>query len=171
MRGQNKDGEFRSRTHAEEEELRSTARKALDELIATEPERYRATQEELGKVMGTICGMLSLVSAFAAPRYLAKGNADKRPTPEQLLGLFDDYLFLSENMNCADEMDNPFARTKEPTRRLRALLMRWDFSLTAPDAIVEVAREWLAAYGIPTPDEGWDRWEGPEEDEGPESRG
>ncbi|WP_437645106.1 hypothetical protein [Sorangium sp. So ce362] len=154
--------------HADEE-LRRAALAAAHELATKEPERWKASWDELGEVMGTLFGVLNLMYAFAAPRYLARGNPDKRPTPEQLLGLFNKYIALLDSWKrtTTDIHDHEFLRTEDATRRLRALLETWEFSLEAPAPIVQAARDWLAAYGEHEPAEGWDQWVGPEEDERP----
>ncbi|KYF73688.1 hypothetical protein BE17_16460 [Sorangium cellulosum] len=158
--------------HTDEEQWRA-ALEAAHEFATKEPERWKASWNELNDVMGTLFGVLNLMPAFAAPRYLARGNPDVRPTPEQLLGLFDKYISLLDywKRTTTNIQDHEFLRTEEATRRLRALLETWEWSLEAPAPIVQVARDWLAAYGAREPAEGWDQWLGPEEDERPGPKG
>lgn len=152
--------------HADEE-LRRAALQAAHESATKEPERWKASWDELGNVMSILFGVLNLMYAIAAPRYLARGNANKCPTSEQLVGLFDNYIALLDGWKrtAADINDHEFLRTEDATRRLRALLDNWEWSLHVPGPIVQAARDWLAAYGAREPIEGWDRWVGPEEDE------
>ena len=85
--------------------------------------------------------------------------------------MFDDYLALLEGggLTPIDGSDPIFLRIEDATRRLRALLETWTWSRQAPEPIVQVAREWLAAYRLPEPAEGWDQWTGPD-DEGERPR-
>jgi Uma2 family endonuclease len=48
---------------------------------------------------------------------------------------------------------------------LRGRLLRWEGRSPAPEPIVESARAVLRALNVGEPDEGWDRWEGPTEEQ------
>ncbi|WP_437336321.1 hypothetical protein [Sorangium sp. So ce394] len=104
---------------------------------------------------------VELVIGVLAARRFREKFALKAPTREELLELLDRYLAAISTVNMAPTA--PALRTTEPTRKLRALLETWEFSLDVPEPIVRLARAWLAANGIDEPPEGWDDWPGPDD--------
>lgn len=119
-----------------------------------------ATREKQRRVMSTFGGVLNLMTAFAAPRYLARASIPEPVPRAQLLSLFDDFIALMDGP-ARSEKDS---RILDVTRRMRHLLDDWSFGTVATPPMVRTAREFMDAFGIPEPDQGWDAWEpAPEE--------
>jgi hypothetical protein len=97
----------------EDPELIRVRRKAIDEYLTSDPERRKANMEEMHKFIGTLGGMMTVVAALAAPRYLATGNPEKVPTPEKPLRLIDDYLVLLDGWKLTPNGDPNFLRTED----------------------------------------------------------
>jgi hypothetical protein len=124
-----------------------------------------ATRERQRKQSSAFGGILNLMTAFAAPRYLARADISKPVPQEEILGLFDDFVEIFDKAGSGDKS----LRILDATRRMRTLLQAWPFGPIAPEPIVRTAREFMTAFGISEPEEGWDQWEAPpEEDPAPD---
>ena len=114
-------------------------------------------QTRLTRALG---GILNLMTAFAAPRYLAQIDDSKLGAHEKVLALYDDFLAMFDT----PENTVKDARILVPAREMRRLLDTWSITRVAPEAVITAAREFLAGMGVPEPDEGWDLWEPPREE-------
>jgi Uma2 family endonuclease len=129
-----------------------------------------SSEERMSRVVGVWSTTLDIMTAFAAPRVLAKVPAAQlvEMTQERVTGLFDDYIGMFGGAQSRNSSPSDVRRTTvEPVRRVRALLQGWQVSHPAPGPLVQTAREFLAAFGLPEPEEGWDAWEGPKDEPDP----
>ncbi|WP_437893721.1 hypothetical protein [Sorangium sp. So ce124] len=120
-----------------------------------------AARDRQRRLMSAFGGVLNLMTAFAAPRYLARATTVE-PLPEaEILSLLDDLVEMMKGQTCGEKE----LKILDILRRMRALLVGWRFSTVASPPIVQTAREFMDAFGIFAPDEGWDAWEPPPEEE------
>jgi Uma2 family endonuclease len=108
----------------------------------------------------TLASFINLIGWLASPRLVAR--AQQMPSREHLLGHTDQYLGLLEHAKQSPENPgNQSMIAAEPdARKLRELVQRWEPLTDVPTEIVQTARAFLAAYGIPDPPGGWDAFEG-----------
>jgi Uma2 family endonuclease len=105
--------------------------------------------------------VFNILHWLAAPRLLARVLAEpKRPTQQNFLEAFDDFPIPSGE----DQ------KLGQPMRRMRELIVVWDFRAPAPKEIVKTARAILATMGTVGSDEKWDQWDPVEEDDAPPPR-
>jgi hypothetical protein len=141
---------------------------ATDEMVAAleayqkDEERWGSAQERLSQLM-SIWGMtFNIMTAFAAPRTLAKLPAGREAMRKQMAGLLEDYVkLITEGKHGEKFNGEDFQRTLEPTRRALILLEQWDGVDKAPALLVQASRDFFTAFGWAEPDCGWDAWEGP----------
>ncbi|WP_187345888.1 Uma2 family endonuclease [Sorangium cellulosum] len=123
----------------------------------------RESAERSAKELATALACAgNIMALFAAPRVLALACSGARRLPAR-----DEIAKAIED--CAKALgagagDMPAV---EPLHTLQALLTSWEPGKPAPQAMVEAARAWLRSVGLPEPDEGWDRWEGPRDEPEP----
>ncbi|WP_437769770.1 hypothetical protein WME77_23330 [Sorangium sp. So ce764] len=120
-----------------------------------------AARERQRRGMSAFGGVLNLMTAFAAPRYLARATTIEPLPQAEILSLLDDFVEMMEGQVRGEKE----LKILDITRRMRVLLDGWRFSTVASPPIVETAREFMDAFGIFAPDEGWDAWEPPPEGE------
>jgi hypothetical protein len=117
-------------------------------------------REKQARLVTTVLGILNLMTAFAAPHYLAQIDRSKEPAREEVLALFDEFLVMFDRPDTAKND----AHVLLPMRRMRKLLESWAITSVAPAAVISTARECLRALGVPEPNEGWNLWEPPREE-------
>jgi hypothetical protein len=116
-------------------------------------------QRKFGSLREALC-FVDLVSALAAPRVWAKAKA----LPSQ--AFFREHI--EQYQKFLKEWPDPkILRTQKPFEKLRALLMHWEPSPELPRDLILSARVFVASWELGEPDEGWDTWEGHEDDAGP----
>ncbi|XXT17350.1 Uma2 family endonuclease [Sorangium sp. So ce429] len=140
-----------------------------DELKTNAPDRAAgsATPSSLGgaedQARALALGLstaLNVAALLAAPRLLAKAMRTQKeaPTGEALSAAL-------ENATTAFRSSGDATGLVASVSELRARLLTWKGRSPAPEPIVEAARGVLRALDIGEPEEGWDRWEGPTEEQ------
>lgn len=119
-----------------------------------------SVREKQARLMMSVLGVLNLMTAFAAPNCLAQMDHSKVPTHEDVLALFDEFLMMFDRPDTASHD----ARVLIPMRQMRQHLETWPIASVAPSPVITTARNFLAAVGVPEPDEGWDQWKPPQEE-------
>lgn len=120
--------------------------------------------DRMPRVVGVWGTMLNVMAAFAAPRVLVKLPAEQlvEMTQERVIGLFDEYVETFMGAERAETSSGGKGDpTVEPLQRARALLEQWPIASQAPAPLIQAARDFLNACGLPDPKGGWDAWEGP----------
>ncbi|WP_438040859.1 hypothetical protein [Sorangium sp. So ce128] len=132
-------------------------------------ERYASAKEKALEGLSSLSRVMGLMTILAAPRLLARMSAagSAAVTQEHAMQLLDGYLVIIEEIKNGNFQDakGDIQRTEESARRARKLFETWDFSGYAPAPLVQAGREYLKAFGLPEPEEGWDQWEGPSDDD------
>jgi hypothetical protein len=127
-------------------------------------DELHALKDEALAALLTLDRVMSLMAALAAPRFLARLNADEREnlSSKRALELLDQYLRTVEASKSGEFQDpaGDFKRTEEPTRTVRALLEGWNSLNDAPASLVHAARAYFKAFGSLEPEGGWDHWDG-----------
>jgi len=122
------------------------------------PEEATMAMQQAARAASAISVFMNLVGLLAAPRAWAKAPAWS--SRKHLLEHIDDYLAAVEQSGWTDTSGKPaFENTKAPAQLLRALCARWDPGPDVPPEIAQAARAVLAAFGLPEPSEGWDRYD------------
>jgi Uma2 family endonuclease len=103
---------------------------------------------------------LNVAGLLAAPRLLAKATQTQKETPtgEALAAVL-------ENALTAFRASGDATGLVVSLSELRARLVTWEGKSPAPEPIVDAARGVLRTLNVGEPDEGWDRWEGPTEEQ------
>lgn len=114
-----------------------------------------ALSEKQTKVVTVVSGILNLMTAFAAPHYLAQMDRSKAPTRVEFIALFDEFLALFDT----PEHQEKDSRIILPARSVRKLLDGWSMTDAAPETLKKAAREFLHEMGVAEPDEGWEQWQ------------
>ncbi|WP_437279988.1 hypothetical protein WME90_05350 [Sorangium sp. So ce375] len=132
-------------------------------------ERYASAKEKALEGLSSLGRVMGLMSILAAPRLLARiaaGGSAAVPQ-EHAMQLLDGYLAIIEAVKNGNFQDakGDIQRTEESARRVRKLIETWDFCGHAPAPLVQAGRDYLRAFGLPEPEEGWDRWEGPSDED------
>ncbi|KYF48646.1 hypothetical protein BE08_39305 [Sorangium cellulosum] len=134
-------------------------------------ERYASARKKALEGLSSLSRVMGLMAILAAPRLFARISAggSAAVTQEHAMQLLDDYLAIIEAVQKGNFQDanGNIQRTEESTRRARKLIETWDFSGYTPASLVQAGRDYLRAYGLPEPEEGWDQWEGPSGDDQP----
>lgn len=103
---------------------------------------------------------VNLATALAAPRIWAK--VKELPSPVFIGEQIEHYTrFLRE------WPDPKILRTKATFETLCAILVQWKPSHELPRDLTLSAREFIAAWELGEPDEGWDTWEGHKDEDTP----
>lgn len=128
-------------------------------------DKEAARQAAFSRTMVSMTFLLDVMGLFAAPRWAAK--LGRVPTQECMLKHLDAYLVVSPHMT-APIGHAPRPDTTPYALRLRELFSAWTPSVEVPQEVVQAAREFLAAFGITGPDEGWDDFAGFPDDPPPD---
>ncbi|WP_437611474.1 hypothetical protein WMF20_06070 [Sorangium sp. So ce834] len=116
-----------------------------------------ARQAAFSRTMASLVCLLDAMALFAAPKLAAK--IGRVPPREGILEHLEAYLIIAPEMT-APVGDMPRQDTTPHALKLRELFSAWTPSSQIPQEIVQAAREFLEAFGIAGPDEGWDNFEG-----------
>jgi hypothetical protein len=136
----------------------------MDRLKAEAKDERCAAVENARRLACSMGEVMSLMHAFAAPRWLAQLDLSESP-PQQFLAVFDDFLsILDRAISAGPNTQAKESRILEITRTVRAMLETWEVGHQAPEPIVKAAREWLRLLGMSVTDEEWDQWEGPKDE-------
>jgi hypothetical protein len=101
----------------------------------------------------------NLAWLLACQRIMRKVN--EMPSREHVLEHWDGLQSLVDwEAGRTPEGDRQLSEIGPPVNRLRALCESWTPSADVPSEIQRAARDLLAAFGMPEPAEGWDRFEG-----------
>jgi hypothetical protein len=157
-----------SKRNAMNEEMEKRRQEAFAAVRTDEP-RYEATKQQAMEGLAVLIGVIDLMAIFAAPRALARclTGGTWVVTQEVVRQRLDAYLAVIEQIKNGSYADaeGKIRGTEDSIRRARAAVETWSFSGPAPMLLEQAGRDYIKAYGLPDPDEGWDLWEGPPADD------
>jgi hypothetical protein len=118
--------------------------------------------ETFSKMVAEVVCCHNLIAVFAAPRVAARmaSKVQQLPPSEVVLEHLDHYFafiaYCQEHPGSGGDWDpvksDPYAI------KLRELFRTWSPSPDIPPEIMQNARGFLEACGLPAPGEGWDQW-------------
>jgi len=115
--------------------------------------------------MRHITRLFALAGLLAAPKAMQRMR--EIPSREHVLEHLDGLrTIIDEGATATFGDGSPLSAITPHVARLRALCEAWTPSAGVPSEMQQAARDLLAAFGIPEPPEGWDRFDGDPGDEG-----
>jgi hypothetical protein len=111
----------------------------------------------------TMC-FINLMGFFASPRVIAK--APTLPSREHILKHIEDFIgVLASASHSTQPNDGSTWRNSEPhVPRLREFFREWVPEQGISPEVIQIARTCLLAFGVSKPPEGWDGFEGAEDE-------
>ncbi len=132
--------------------------------MSTEQRKSDEPSKRAAQLGQAITAAINLAGLLASPLVMRK--VGEMPSREHVLGHLDGLQSIIEGASTATFQDGRRLSELGPhVDRLRALCASWTPSADVPSEIQQAARGLLAAFGIPEPTEGWDRFEGEAEAE------
>lgn len=128
------------------------------------PSSLGAAEDQARALALGLSAALNVAGLLAAPRLLAKAmrTQEEAPTGEALSAVLEN---ATTAFRSSGDATGDATGLVASLSELRDRLLTWEGRSPAPEPIVEAARGVLRALDIGEPEEGWDRWEGPTEEQ------
>jgi hypothetical protein len=146
----------RGATDEEKAEHQALQRVKVREWLAR-PE-VQAAQERTSERANRVNTAMHFARILASPRVVRRTK--EMPSREKLLGYWDGLKSVIDHARGGCWDARAMLVLEPHADKLRALCESWTPSADVPSEIQRAARDLLAAFDIPEPAEGWDRFKG-----------
>jgi hypothetical protein len=127
--------------------------------MSSKPLKYEEMAMRAAQLAQRIATAMNLAGLLASPAVMRRVR--EMPSREHILEHLDGLRTVTDEGAVATFGDGSQLSAITPhVARLRALCDAWTPSADVPAEMQQAARDLLAAFGIPEPPEGWDRFEG-----------